>query len=120
MAKQHYKVALDLLQRALDVEYQFITHYPHLAMMLHDEEMVSELQTLGEDSIKHADIVANAITKLGGVPSIPIIAALPESMDLKEFFHKQLELEKEAYSLHTQAAENIGKELEYSFREIAE
>lgn len=112
--------ALNLLGRTLKVEYQFIVYYSRIAKIMPDEELASKLRILGQDSIKHADIVSNTISKLGGIAPIPMVAALPEPLDLKNFFRKQLELEKLALSLHTKAAESVAKEFAYSFRQITE
>ncbi len=119
MKPSELEEALDLLRRTLEVEYQFIIHYPQLAKIIPDEELASKLQILGLDSIQHADVVSNTISKLGGIAPIPTVAALPEPLDLKNFLRKQLELEKLALSLHTKA-ESIAKELAFSFRQITE
>ncbi len=119
MKPSELEEALDLLRRTLEVEYQFIVHYPRLAKKIPDEELASKLQILGQDSIKHADVVSSTISKLGSIAPIPTVAALPEPLDLKNFLRKQLELEKLALSLHTKV-ESIAKELVFSFRQITE
>jgi bacterioferritin (cytochrome b1) len=120
MDKEKQEAVVDILKHALEVEYQFIIHYPRLAKMMPSEELASKIKLLGQDSVKHADIVSNTISKMGGTAPVPMVAALPEPLDLKDFFQKQLELEKLAFSLHSKAAESVTKELASSFRQIAE
>jgi bacterioferritin (cytochrome b1) len=114
------KEMLEILSRALGVEYQMIVHYPRIARMMRDEELASKVDVLGLDSIKHADAVANAISGLGGIPPFPSIVLLPEPVDLKDFFQKQLQLEHLALNLHTRAAEGVGEQLAPSLRKLAE
>ena len=119
MTEHDYRATLEMLQRALEIEYQFITNYSNLAKIMHNEELASKLKVLGEDSIKHADMVSDAIIGLDGLVSIPVTELLPEDLDLKGFFSKQLELEKKAFVLYSEAAEKLGEELKPAFCQIA-
>ncbi len=114
------KGVLDILSRALKVEYQTIVHYPRIAKMMPDEQLASKVDILGQDSIRHADTVSNAISELGGIPPFPGFVPLAEPVDLKDFFQKQLGLEHLALNLHTQAAEEVGERLSPSLRKLAE
>jgi bacterioferritin len=58
---------------------------------------------LGTASVHHADIVANAITQLGGQPSWGF-SPFPEDDDILNIFQIQLEKEKKALELHRQSA----------------
>jgi bacterioferritin (cytochrome b1) len=114
------KGVIDILSRALEVEYKTIVHYPRIAKMMPDEQSASSVELLGEDSIKHADKVAAAISGLGGIPPFPRFEVLPDNPDMVDFFEKQLELEYLALDLHTKAAESIGERFAPSLRELAE
>ena len=113
------KEVLDILSRALKLEYQMIIHYPRIAKIMSDEQLASKVDMLGDDSIKHADAVSHAIRGLGGIPPFPSFEPLSEPVDLKDFFQKQLGLERFALDLHTQAAEGVGEELAPSLRQLA-
>ena len=111
---------IDILARALEVEYQIIIHSPRVAKMMPDKQLELKVELLGQDSIRHADIVAATITKLGSIPPFPSFTPLPEPLNLKDFFKKQLVLEKLALDLHSQAAESVGDDLAPSLRQLAE
>jgi rubrerythrin len=68
MAKGNLDELKSVLNRALTLEYTLIIHYPRLAAMIPDEATRKLASELGSASIKHADIVANAIIRLGGKP----------------------------------------------------
>ncbi len=116
-AAQH---VIEVLSRALEVEYGMIIHYPRIARMLPTEALATRADLLGQDSIRHADIVARAITELGGVAPFPNFEPLPEPLDLAEFFKKQLALEQLALRLHNEAADGAGERLAPSLRKVAE
>lgn len=111
---------LAILSHALEVEYATIVNYPRIVKMMPDEQSASWVQILGEDSVKHADKVAAAISGLGGIPPFPRFELLPENPDLVDFFEKQLGLEYQALDLHSKAAEGIGEQFAPSFRQLAE
>lgn len=111
---------LGILSRALEVEYTTIVNYPRIVKMMPDEQSASWVQLLGEDSIKHAEKVAAAISGLGGIPPFPRFELLPDNPDLVDFFEKQLELEYLALDLHSKAAEGVGEQFAPSLRQLAE
>lgn len=94
---------IKLLNTALKMEYSLIIHYPRLASDIKDEETRKLVLELGTDSVAHADIVAKAITKLGGKP-VWNFALPPKNTDLVKIFQSQLKKEEEAYNLHHEAA----------------
>jgi bacterioferritin (cytochrome b1) len=104
---------LDLLEQTLELEYTLIIHYPRIASVIHDNETKQLAVSLGTASIGHADIVAHAITKLGGTPHWSF-GAFPARMDLTKIFQGQLEKEKLALKLHQQI---IGLTTDSSLRE---
>jgi bacterioferritin len=97
---------LVLLNRALRLEYSLIIHYPLINRSIHDNDLKSMVKTLGVMSIKHADIVADAITSLGGTPDWSFDPA-PEEIDLKNIFQIQLAKEKLALQLHSESSKLI-------------
>ncbi len=114
------KEAYELLSQALEVEYQIIVHSPQVARMIPEKELSVKVEQLGLDSVRHADVVANTISKLGGVPPFPRFEPLPELLDLKDFFRKQLDLEHLALDLHTRAAGILGEQSGQSLQQLAE
>jgi bacterioferritin (cytochrome b1) len=94
---------LDILNRALRLEYSLIIHYPRINMAIHDKDLKNMVKTLGVMSIKHADVVADAITSLGGTPEWSFEPA-PEEIDLKSIFQIQLGKEKLALQLHSECS----------------
>ncbi len=97
---------MDLLNRALRLEYSLIVYYPRIAHMIKDKETRELALSLGSASIGHADVVANTITQLGGMPDW-FIEPYPDHMDTKMIFQTQLEKEKQALQLHRESANLI-------------
>ena len=97
---------MDLLNRALRLEYSLIVHYPRLANTIKDEETRKLVLQLGSASIRHADVVANTISQLGGEPDWSI-ELYPEDMDTVKIFQTQLEKEKLALQLHRESADLV-------------
>ncbi len=110
---------LDLLSRALKLEYSIIIHMPRIASSIKDEETRDMALTLGNASIKHADTVANAISALGGNPEWAF-EAVPVGEDLVEIFEQQLDKEKLARQLHQESASLIpDRVLKLRFAQLA-
>jgi rubrerythrin len=97
---------MGLLNQALRLEYSLIVHYPRLANTIKDEETRKLVLELGSASIRHADVVANTITQLGGEPDWSI-ELYPEDMETVEIFQTQLEKEKLALKLHRESADLV-------------
>ncbi len=110
---------LDLLKEALKLEYSIIIHMPRIASAIKDEKTREMAQLLGTASVKHADIVANAISSMGGVPEWGFEPA-PIGKDLIEIFETQLEKEKLARELHEKSANLIkDRDLKLKFKQLA-
>jgi rubrerythrin len=97
---------LDILNQALRLEYSLIIHYPRINMAIHDNDLKSMVNILGVMSIKHATIVADAITSLGGTPEWSFDPA-PEEIDLKKIFQIQLGKEELALQLHSESSKLV-------------
>ncbi len=95
-----------LLNEALRLEYSLIFHYPRLANSIKDSETRKSVAELGTASIHHADVVAHAISQLGGTPDWSL-APFPDNYDLLQIFQIQLQKEKKALELHSQAANSV-------------
>ena len=111
--------AAEVLRRILQVEYRFILYYPQLESMMPDEDTAQKVAALGKSSARHAGTVSKALTALGEEAKAPALDVLPDPLDLKQFFRRQLEFEKLALWLHGKAAELVPSHLEPQFREIA-
>lgn len=110
---------LDLLNQALKLEYTIIIHMPRIASAIKDEKTREMAQLLGTASVKHADIVANAISSMGGVPEWGF-EPVPMGKDLVEIFEMQLEKEKLAQKLHEESAGIIkDRDLKLKFKQLA-
>lgn len=92
---------VDLLNQTLKLEYSLIVNYPRLASAIKNDQTRQMTLTLGTDSIQHADIVANAITAMGGTPNW-LFEPLPLEMDIVDIFKKQLEKERLALRSYQQ------------------
>ena len=94
---------LELLSQALQIEYSMIVQYPQFAERIYDEEIKRQVIALGVASTKHANVVSQAITNLGGTPEWSFEFADRDTA-LFDIFTKQLEKEQLALKLHQQAA----------------
>ena len=94
---------IKLLNTALKIEYSLIVHYPRLASEIQDDETRKLALELGTASVAHADIVARAITKLGGKP-VWAFTPLPDNQNIVNIFQDQLKKQEESYKLHLEAA----------------
>lgn len=56
---------VDLMNRALKVEYSMVIHHPRIASQLKDEETRKLVLKLGIDSMGHADTVSSVVEGLG-------------------------------------------------------
>ena len=111
---------MELLNRALQVEYSMIVQYPQFAEMIHDGEIKRLVQSLGLASIKHANVVSRAIVRLGGTPEWSF-EFMERGIGMLRIFEKQLENEKLALEFHEQIVDLIKDEsLKEEFRQLAE
>jgi rubrerythrin len=110
---------VDVLNQALKLEYSFVVYYPRLANAVKDEKARELVLQLGTDSIHHADVVADAISELGGEPDW-YFELYPEDKDIIVIFKEQLEKEKMALDLHQLCTNMVSSnELKEKFTKIA-
>jgi bacterioferritin (cytochrome b1) len=93
---------LEVLGRSLTVEYSLIVHYPRLANSISDSKTRALAISLGTASIKHANVIADTIAKLGGRP-VWSFDDFPNEDNIVDVFKRQLEKEKLALELHQQS-----------------
>ena len=103
MAKSNLDELKSNLSRALTLEYTIIIHHPRIAAMIPDETTRRLAAELGSASIRHADIVASAIIRLGGKPKWSF-EPFPAEVNLVSIFQTQLGKEKAALDLHRRCA----------------
>lgn len=103
------KELVELLNEALRLEYTFIVYYPRLAAGIEDAETKNLVHQLGTASVHHADVVAEAITQLGGNPDWSFVP-FPDDKELLPLFQMQLQKEQRALELHHKAAELVPAE----------
>jgi len=96
---------IELMNRALEVEYSCIVHFTRLSTIIKNEEIRNLIVELGQDSVRHASIVADIVKELGGNP-LWSFEPFPEDMDLVSIFQMQLEKEEIALELHLQNAKS--------------
>lgn len=93
---------LELLNKALELEYSLVVHYPRIASTISDGKTRELALSLGTDSVKHADIVARAVSSLGGDP-VWSFEPFPAETDIVRLFRRQLEKEQQALRLHEES-----------------
>jgi rubrerythrin len=95
---------VELLNQALSIEYEFVVHYPRLAMSLEDRQLAQFLSRFGAASVSHANIVAGFIWEMGGSPSWNLAPSPSEMPDIASFLEDQLERERRAADIYRDAA----------------
>ena len=90
---------VDLLERLLRHEYTLAVNYPRLARLIKDVATRESAIGLGKASLKHADLLANALNGLGGSPSSSF-EQIDDESDLVEVFTQQLAREREVQQIH--------------------
>ncbi|MFC1999817.1 ferritin-like domain-containing protein [Chloroflexota bacterium] len=91
--------AIELLNQALHLEYTLILYYPRIAFLIQDEEIAKLALGLGESSIRHVDMVARAISQLGGKPKWTF-DPFPSIEDAMAILETQLEKEEELLGIY--------------------
>ena len=97
---------LELLNQVLQLEYTMVVHYPRIASTISDIKTRELVLSLGTASVKHADIIANTISSLGGDPAWSF-EPFPAETDLVRIFRKQMEKEQQALRRHEKSASLI-------------
>lgn len=101
--------AMELMAKTLQVEYRFLVYYHRLMDLVPNDQNRANVRMLGEDSLRHADLVSQTIRAMGGTPAFPPLEPFP-GLPVREIFQRQLEYEKLALMLHTRAAELVAPE----------
>ncbi len=109
-----------ILNRILKLEYSLIVSYPRIARKIEDRDIQDLVTSLGTASIKHADVVASAMRKLGGTPTWSF-EVLRDNLSLDEIFTIQLEKENIAQKTHQECADlTRDSDLKREFATMAE
>ena len=102
------KSVAEKLNRALQVEYDMIFNYPRVIDKLvnieriHDKTLISCLETLGKDSLRHFNEIDNLIVKLGSETQWRV-EVMDGLVGVEEILATQLEKEKWVVSWYTSA-----------------
>ncbi len=93
------KAIIDLLNKAIQVEYGLILNYPRILDQIvnisrsQSEEFANSVERLGKDSFRHATVVTKLIEELGGKPDFEVVV-IDRMIDIKSMLIEQLEKEK--------------------------
>ncbi len=119
ISKDGKKLLIAVLKKAIQVEYDLIFNYPRVIDSfikfdkINDERFLSDVETIGKDSLRHLNWDVDIIESLGGEYDWNI-NAVERYYDVNERRGQQLEKEKAAAGLYKQAIrlvrENIVKE----------
>ena len=103
------KAIVSILNKGLAVEYIHIVNYPRfIDQMVNINEVpdndpsVVALKQLGEESVRHTNIVMGLITELGGKPQL-VVEPAERMSDVFGMCQKQMEKEKDNLVLFQQA-----------------
>ena len=106
------KDLIELLNKSLELEYDFILNYPRMIEKLehidniHDEQLNKALQRLGMESIRHFNELDRLIVKLGGEAHW-YFGVIERLDDVQEILIQQLSEEKAVMSLFEQARQLV-------------
>ena len=102
-AAQH-KVAIDALNRIMELELAGVVKYTHYALMVYGYNripIVSWMKGNADESLVHAHKAGELVTLLGGHPSLKIGPLLEtEQHDIGEILRESLEHEKTALAAY--------------------
>ena len=103
------RAIVSILNKGLATEYSHIVNYPRfIDQMLNinkvpdDDPCVVVLKRLGEESVRHANIVMQLITRLHGEPHL-VVESVERMSNVFEMCQKQMEKERENLLLFQQA-----------------
>ena len=98
------KVAIDALNRILELELAGVVKYTHYALMIYGYNripIVSWMKGNADESLVHAHKAGELVTLLGGHPSLKIGPLLEtEQHDIGEILRESLEHEKTALAAY--------------------
>jgi bacterioferritin (cytochrome b1) len=99
---------VDLLNKAIQIEYGMILNYPRMIDMLvninqiNDEQLNRDLENVGKASSQHLGMVNNLIRKLGG-DTVWQINTIDRFTDVPKTLSEQLNKEEVAKSVYEEA-----------------
>lgn len=98
------KKLMELLNKALSMEYQAIIQYRTHAELIDGQDyepIVERLKEIAGDEEKHAEMLRERISMLGGVPeTVPQKVGIAQ--EIKPVLKMNLQAEKDAYSIYTE------------------
>ena len=98
------KIAIDALNRIMELELAGVVRYTHYSLMVYGYNripIVSWLKSNAQEGLDHAHKAGELVTLLGGHPSLKIGALLEtENHDIGDLLRESLEHEKEALSAY--------------------
>lgn len=119
------KVAIEVLNKILELELAGVVRYTHYALMVFGYNripIVSWLQGNGDESLMHARKAGEFVTMLGGHPSLKIGPLLEtEKHDIGDILRESLEQEKSTLAAYRELlalAEGKSVSLEEYAREM--
>ena len=105
------KLAIELLRKDMRGEHQAIVQYLNHAYRLGNEELACEIEAIAREEMRHLDWLADAITELGGDPSMERDAPDLSHASAPEQMAKDVDLEQVAidqYRAHIEAIPDEG------------
>jgi len=103
------KQVVDLLNKALSVEYSAVIQYIQFAALIQgaDRRIYKEIfEDSSKESREHAQIVSDLIVSIGGTPTIET-ARIRQTSDVKEMLQFSLATEKEALETYQKAHDGL-------------
>lgn len=98
------KIAIDALNRIMELELAGVVRYTHYSLMVYGYNripIVSWLKGNAQEGLDHAHKAGELVTLLGGHPSLKIGALLEtENHDIGDLLRESLEHEKESLSAY--------------------
>ena len=102
------KIAIDALNRIMELELAGVVRYTHYSLMVYGYNripIVSWLKGNAQEGLDHAHKAGELVTLLGGHPSLKIGALLEtENHDIGDLLRESLEHEKESLSAYFPSA----------------
>jgi bacterioferritin len=102
---------IDKLNEILKWEYAGLVQYTQFSFLVQDtwrEVYYKFFRENGEEALKHAHVIGDKITSLGGVPTVER-GAVKQSTELKEMLEYSLEVESLQVKLYTEALDLCGE-----------
>lgn len=106
--KEAREAIVDLLNKAIRIEYPLILNYPRIIDSLKsieqtdDEKLIRDIETVGKDSFRHSGMIAQLINQCGGESAwdIEVVSRVP---DVQALLNDQLKREKTVVPIYTEA-----------------